>query len=149
MAEHQTSVPGSAETTQRFIEFVLFQTQNASMFLGRIPNPQTGQGEVNLDIARMLIDQLEMIAEKTRGNLNSDESHVLTNALTNLRIAFVEASGGIASSPGPKSSGSVAAASTSSSSIPESPSDAAAGESAPDDADDAGSRKKFSKSYGS
>ena len=47
--------------TQRFIEFVMMQAQQAAMFLGRIPNPQTGKPEVNLELARLFIDQLEMI----------------------------------------------------------------------------------------
>ena len=57
MAEVQTSTQ-SGELSQRFIEFVMMQAQNAALFLGQIPNPQTGQGEVNLELAKMFIDQL-------------------------------------------------------------------------------------------
>ncbi len=42
----------------------------------------------------MFIDQLEMIQEKTRGNLTNEEAMVLRNALSNLQMAFVEVSGG-------------------------------------------------------
>jgi hypothetical protein len=38
----------------------------------------------------MFIDQLAMIQEKTRGNLTSEEAKVLSNALSNLQMAFVE-----------------------------------------------------------
>src|SRR5256885_17141735 len=79
--------------TQRFIEFVMMQAQNAALFLGQIPSPKTGEPEVNLDLARMFIDQLEMIQEKTRGNLTNEEMMVLRNTLSNLQMAFVEASG--------------------------------------------------------
>src|SRR5881397_11077 len=89
MAEVQTTNQ-SGELTQRFIEFVMMQAQNAALFLGQIPNPQTGQAEVNLEVARMFIDQLGMIQEKTRGNLTSEESTVLRNALSSLQMAFVE-----------------------------------------------------------
>src|SRR5881296_2769307 len=91
MAEVQTTSL-SGELTQRFIEFVMMQAQNAALFLGQIPNPQTGQGEVNLDLAKMFIDQLAMIQEKTRGNLTNEESTVLRNALSNLQMAYVEVS---------------------------------------------------------
>src|SRR5918997_4893477 len=91
MAEVQTSTQ-TGEMTQRFIEFVMMQAQNAALFLGQIPNPQTGQGEVNLDVARMFIDQLAMIQEKTRGNLSSEEQAVLRNTLSNLQMVFVEVS---------------------------------------------------------
>ena len=89
MAEVQKTTL-SGELTQRFIEFVVMHAQNAALFLGQIPNPKTGQGEVNLDLARMFIDQLAMIQEKTRGNLTSEEAKVLTNALSNLQMAYVE-----------------------------------------------------------
>src|SRR5436309_13990023 len=93
MAEVQTSTQ-SGELSQRFIEFVMMHAQNAALFLGQIPNPQTGEGEVNLDLARMFIDQLAMIQEKTRGNLSSEEAGVLRNTLANLQMAFVEVSEG-------------------------------------------------------
>src|ERR1700694_963507 len=91
MAEVQTSTQ-SGELSQRFIEFVMMQAQNAALFLGQIPNPQTGQGEVNLELAKMFIDQLGMIQEKTRGNLTNEEAAVLRSTLSNLQLAFVEVS---------------------------------------------------------
>jgi hypothetical protein len=89
MAEVQTSTQ-SGELSQRFIEFVMMHAQNAALFLGQIPNPKTGEGEVNLDLAKMFIDQLAMIQEKTRGNLTNEESTVLRNALSNLQMVYVE-----------------------------------------------------------
>ena len=142
MAEVQTNTQ-TGELSQRFIEFVMMQAQNAALFLGQIPNPQTGQGEVNLELAKMFIDQLGMIQEKTRGNLTNEESTVLRNTLTNLQMAFVEVSrqgksGGPASSP-PAASASEPppeSAPVEKTDAPEAP--AAEGE----------SRKKFTKSYG-
>ena len=49
MAEVQTSTQ-SGELSQRFIEFVMMHAQNAALFLGQIPNPKTGEGEVNLEL---------------------------------------------------------------------------------------------------
>src|SRR5215216_3282640 len=89
MAEVQKTTQ-SGELSQRFIEFVVMHAQNAALFLGQIPNPKTGEGEVNLELARMFIDQLAMIQEKTRGNLTSEETKVLSNALSNLQMAYVE-----------------------------------------------------------
>src|SRR3954468_12624110 len=92
MAEVQTNTQSLGEMSQRFIEFVMMQAQNAALFLGQIPNPQTGKGEVNLELAKMFIDQLGMIQEKTRGNLSNEEAAVLRNTLSNLQMAFVEVS---------------------------------------------------------
>src|SRR5712664_3944047 len=91
MAEVQTSTQ-SGELSQRFIEFVMMHAQNAALFLGQIPNPKTGEGEVNLELAKMFIDQLAMIQEKTRGNLSGEEAAVLRNTLSNLQMVYVEVS---------------------------------------------------------
>src|ERR1700724_1402747 len=105
MAEVQTSTQ-TGELSQRFIEFVMMHAQNAALFLGQIPNPKTGEGEVNLELAKMFIDQLAMIQEKTRGNLTNEETTVLRNALSNLQMAYVEvarqvAKGGAEPTPPP------------------------------------------------
>ena len=145
MAEVQTTQQ-SGELTQHFIEFVMMQAQNAALFLGQIPNPQTGQAEVNLEVARMFIDQLGMIQEKTRGNLTTEESTVLRNALSSLQMAFVEASRG----GGPK------AASSSATEAPRESSPVSPAEDVTAPATDSStapppeeSKKKFTKSYGS
>ena len=145
MAEVQTSTQ-TGEMTQRFIEFVMMQAQNAALFLGQIPNPQTGQGEVNLEVARMFIDQLAMIQEKTRGNLSSEEQAVLRNTLSNLQMVFVEVSqsGGARPSAPAAPPPSEAAQQESAASGPE---PSAAAPSQPP-ASEAESRKKFTKSYG-
>src|SRR5262245_35117927 len=144
MAEVQTTTQ-SGELTQRFIEFVMMQAQNAALFLGQIPNPQTGKAEVNLEVARMFIDQLAMIQEKTRGNLTTEESTVLRNALSSLQMAFVEASQSSPSSgatPRPPEATSEAATATADEK-------AATSDDAPSTATpEPESKKKFSKSYG-
>jgi Domain of unknown function (DUF1844) len=92
MAELQRNkVQLSGEMTQRFIEFIMMQAQQAALFLGRIPNPQTGKPERNLEVARMLIDQLEMIREKTRGNLNHEETEILASILADLQLRYIQA----------------------------------------------------------
>src|SRR6266446_6243283 len=90
MAGEKMQATQSGELSQRFIEFVMMHGQNAALFLGQIPNPKTGEGEVNLELAKMFIDQLAMIQEKTRGNLTNEETTVLRNALSNLQMAYVE-----------------------------------------------------------
>lgn len=68
----------------RFNDFVLMQAQNAGLFLGQIPNPQTGVKSVNLRAARSVLDSLEMLASKTKGNLTASESKLLEAAIQNL-----------------------------------------------------------------
>jgi len=144
MPEVQKTVQ-TGEMTQRFIEFVMMHAQNAALFLGQIPNPKTGESEVNLDLARMFIDQLEMIQEKTRGNLTTEETTVLRNALSNLQMAFVEASGATqprAAQPEPPQSAPSEPGEQPTSDAPEKAPPNASIEPEPE------SRKKFTKSYG-
>ena len=134
MAEVQTSTH-SGELSQKFIEFVMMQAQQASLFLGRIPNPQSGQSEVLLEPAKLFIDHLEMIREKTRGNLTAQEAEILNGVLTDLQMAFVQAS---------------ATAQRSHSTGPTSPDEEAKEpqEATAEQATQTESKKKFSKSYG-
>jgi hypothetical protein len=74
-----------------FLNLVLSQSSMALVLLGRTPHPQTGETLRELDSARMLIDQLEMLEVKTRGNLTAPEAALLKQSLTTLRLAFVEA----------------------------------------------------------
>jgi Domain of unknown function (DUF1844) len=135
MPEVQTSTY-SGELSQKFIEFVMMQAQQASLFLGRIPNPQSGQSEVLLEPAKLFIDHLEMIREKTRGNLTAQEAEILNSVLTDLQMAFVQAS---------------STAQPSARTEPTSPSEEAKKpeEAKPEPPTEAESKKKFSKSYGS
>src|SRR5213595_2731703 len=145
MAEVQTSTQ-SGELSQRFIEFIMMQAQNAALFLGQIPNPQTGKGEVNLELAKMFIDQLGMIQEKTRGNLTNEETAVLRNTLSNLQMVFVEVSqqsAGEVRAAEPKASTPAPAAEATSAT---SPAEQNAAPEAPQAETE--SRKKFTKSYG-
>ena len=93
MAEIQQST-NSADLTQRFIELVMMNAQQASLCLGLIAHPSTGKAEINLQAAKMFIDHLEIIQEKTRGNLSKDEEKILTSVLSELRMAFVQVSSG-------------------------------------------------------
>jgi Domain of unknown function (DUF1844) len=145
MAEVQKTVQ-SGELTQRFIEFVMMHAQNAALFLGQIPNPKTGEPEINLDLARMFIDQLEMIQEKTRGNLTNEEAMVLRNTLSNLQMAYVEASGAAQ----PQHATRAEAPQPAPSQPAEQPHSAAPGQPPPiaSTEPESESRKKFTKSYG-
>jgi hypothetical protein len=145
MAEVETSNE-SGEMAQRFVELVMMQAQNAAYALGQIPHPETGDAPVNLELARLFIDQLIVLRAKTRGNLSQEELGVLNNAISNLQMLFVEVAKG-APAPDdqpadaepaelhPEAQQPVAAP------APEAPAPppAEAGEE---------SRKKFSKSYG-
>jgi len=77
--------------TMLFLSTVAQHANMALMFLGRIPHPETGERVRDLESARMLIGQLEMLEAKTQGNLSKREQSVLKQSLMSARMAFVEA----------------------------------------------------------
>jgi hypothetical protein len=82
------------ELTQKFIQFIMVQAQNVLFVLGQIPGPDGMAPRPNLEAAKMLIDQMEAIREKTRGNLNPQEEQLFDDTLAEIRMVFVEVSGG-------------------------------------------------------
>jgi hypothetical protein len=60
--------------------------------LGQLPHPATGALEFDPAHARFAIDMLEVIAEKTKGNLTPDEERGLQQVVHQLRMAFVAVS---------------------------------------------------------
>jgi len=78
-------------TAALFAQLVMQQTNLAMMFLGKMPNPETGEKVHDMESARFFIDQLEMLETKTKGNLSREEETLLKQSLMTLRFAFVEA----------------------------------------------------------
>jgi len=64
--------------------------QNAAMLLGGYADPRTGQPVLDLEGAREMIDMLDILHEKTRGNLAPEEDTLLLDVLGNLKLAFME-----------------------------------------------------------
>jgi hypothetical protein len=64
--------------------------QNAAMLLGGYADPRTGQPVLDLEGAREMIDMLDILHEKTRGNLAAEEDTLLLDVLGNLKLAFME-----------------------------------------------------------
>lgn len=64
--------------------------QNAAMLLGGYADPRTGQPVLDLEGAREMIDMLDVLREKTRGNLAPEEDSLLLDVLGNLKLAFME-----------------------------------------------------------
>jgi hypothetical protein len=77
-----------------FLNLVVSMSHSALLHLGDAPDPATGGLEKNLPLARQTIDLLAMLQDKTRGNLTGDEERVLSQAIYDLRMRFVEVAQG-------------------------------------------------------
>ncbi|MCO4769667.1 MAG: DUF1844 domain-containing protein [Deltaproteobacteria bacterium] len=74
-----------------FQTFVLSLGTSALVQLGEAPVPGQTSFEKDVEGARQTIDILAMLETKTAGNLTEQESSLLRNLLTDLRLRFVRA----------------------------------------------------------
>ena len=63
---------------------------NAAMVLGAYADPRTGQPMIDPDAARELIDMLDALHEKTKGNLAPEEDSILLDLLGKLKLTYLE-----------------------------------------------------------
>ncbi len=127
-----------------FAQLVMQQTNLAMMLLGKVPNPESGKTERDIEAARLFIDQLEMLEAKTKGNLTKEEAGLLKQTLMSLHLAFVETVDSSASQPAPSPAPPAAAASDSPASEPAPSTGPPPGNASPSEEEH---RKKFSKKY--
>ena len=78
-----------------FTAFVLSLASTAAIHFGDLPDPISGErSQPNVEGATQMIEILSLLEQKTRGNLTAEEREVLGQVLYELRIRFVEATGG-------------------------------------------------------
>ena len=58
--------------------------------LGMLKLPGAEQGEVNLDAAKHNIDMLQVLEDKTKGNLSEEEKQFLGQVMHEVRMAYVQ-----------------------------------------------------------
>lgn len=90
--------PGAEKTFLPPLDFgsivAPFYTQ-ALIKLGLIPNPVKGEPEVDLALARRLIDLLDLLADRTKGRLEAEEEKFLDSVLAQLKMHYLEKSEGV------------------------------------------------------
>lgn len=86
--EEEEKIPPS----RSFQMMVDFLTRNAAAMLGGMADPRTGQPFVDIEGAREMIDMLDVLREKTKGNLAKADSDLLVEVLGSLKLTFMEIS---------------------------------------------------------
>jgi hypothetical protein len=77
-----------------FSTLVLSLASSAVLAMGLEKNPQTGQIEKDLDLARFNIDMLNLLKDKTKNNLDTEERQFLDSVVGDLQLKFVYVSQG-------------------------------------------------------
>ena len=73
-----------------FLQTIAMFQAAAMQQLGKIADPVSGKVSKHLDQARMTIDTLEVLQEKTSGNLTGDEASFLEKVLFELRMNYMD-----------------------------------------------------------
>jgi len=85
--------PPSAESAERsaaFESLIRMLGSNAAMVLGAYADPRTGQPVIDPEAARELIDMLDALHDKTKGNLAPEEDNLLLDLLGKLKMTYLE-----------------------------------------------------------
>jgi len=86
-------VPPPVETPKglpAFENLIRMLGSNAAMVLGGYADPQTGQPVIDPEAARELIDMLDALHEKTKGNLAPEEDDLVLDLLGKLKMTYLE-----------------------------------------------------------
>ena len=83
---------GEAAHKPSFADLVAQIAQPIALYLGDMPLPE-GETAENLELARVYIDLLEVLREKTMGNLSSQELSLLDDLLYQTRLRYVQKRG--------------------------------------------------------
>ena len=80
------------EKSALFLQLVLGLQSSAWMFMGKVMNPMTQKVDKNLDQAKITIDTLDVLREKTKGNLTNDEQKLFDELMHQLHVNFLDVS---------------------------------------------------------
>jgi Domain of unknown function (DUF1844) len=80
-------VPKKSAALENLIRMI---GSNAAMVMGAYADPRTGQPVIDPDAARELIDMLDALHEKTKGNLAPEEDSLLLDLLGKLKMTYLE-----------------------------------------------------------
>lgn len=82
--------PAEQAQSKIFMQFIGGLAQQALMQLGQMPNPYSGQAELDMKGARYTIELLNVVQLRTKGNLTPDEQRMLAGTLQDLKMAYGE-----------------------------------------------------------
>ncbi|MGB7435925.1 MAG: DUF1844 domain-containing protein [Candidatus Acidiferrum sp.] len=88
-AQSPVDVPKKLPAFENLVRMI---GSNAAMVLGAYADPNTGQPMIDPDAARELIDMLDALQQKTKGNLAPEENDMLLDLLGKLKLTYLEIS---------------------------------------------------------
>jgi hypothetical protein len=78
------------KNSQLFLSLIYSFQMQAMMQMGKLKNPLTEKTEKELEAAQITIEMLDMLKEKTKGNVSDDEKQFLDQVISDLKLNYVE-----------------------------------------------------------
>ncbi|QQS67343.1 MAG: DUF1844 domain-containing protein [Chlorobiota bacterium] len=75
--------------SQHFSALIMMLSSQAMMTMGKLKNPVSDTIEKDLLASQFMIDMLESVQKRTKGNLSDEEQKYLDDTLRDLRLNFV------------------------------------------------------------
>lgn len=85
-------VPGAPQSGPGFLDLAAMLAEPAAIYLGDAPLPD-GQWAEDLEMARLHIDLLDVLRQKTAGNLTAQEAAIIEDLIYRLRVRYVQKRG--------------------------------------------------------
>lgn len=76
--------------TLDFSAFILSLSSSALVGLGELPDPISKEKKPNVKLAKQMIDVINMLKEKTKGNLSREESELIMSLCSELKMKYLQ-----------------------------------------------------------
>ncbi|MFZ4621486.1 MAG: DUF1844 domain-containing protein [Bacteroidota bacterium] len=73
-----------------FVQLISSLHGAALMQMGKMKNPQTGNMERNIEQAELTIEMLDMLKERTKNNLTSEEEKFFSTVINEVKLNYVD-----------------------------------------------------------
>lgn len=100
-AAERAKPPAAGAVNPGFVEILNLLMMQALAALGMLQTPDGRRMEVNPEVAKLFIDLIQVLDEKTKGNLTGEEKKILDEALYSLRMRYVGVVNAAAGGPPP------------------------------------------------
>ncbi len=93
MTDQHNQEPCTGELPPSLNGLILTLTATALAYLGQPVNPDSNNPEPDFHLARYTIDTIQMLREKTEGNRTTEETELIDDVLTQLRLIYIQKTG--------------------------------------------------------
>lgn len=88
-----TAAANTHNPSPAFKNLLAFLARNAELVMAGLPDPRTGRTMVDMESLRQLIEMMEVLKEKTTGNLAAEDEQLLTEVIGDLKVSFLQLQG--------------------------------------------------------